>query len=196
MRRRSTPSFAAASSNEMSSSWPAPYRCRKFSQSKPRLCYRGARMGCVGLFGQFGRFACERRAARRRVRAGGFECILKASFWETRVGSRWRVRSIRGKSWRGAGVLARGGRGVRAGKRGDGGGRARRTSCPCDCRSRRPFRRRRPASRPSTPAPPRGASDGDRARTSPPRCPASRAPGARPVAQTGRERGQADSRRG
>ena len=68
--------------------------------------------------------------------------------------------------------MARGGRGVRAGKRGDGGGRARRTSCPCDCRSRRPFRRRRPASRPSTPAPPRGASDGDRARTSPPRCPA------------------------
>ena len=32
------------------------------------------------MFGQFGRFACERRAARRRVCAGGFERILKASF--------------------------------------------------------------------------------------------------------------------
>mmetsp|Transcript_4966 Transcript_4966/g.18467 ORF Transcript_4966/g.18467 Transcript_4966/m.18467 type:complete len:208 (-) Transcript_4966:175-798(-) len=37
IRRRSTPSFAAAVSREISSSCPAPYRWRKFSHRRPRL---------------------------------------------------------------------------------------------------------------------------------------------------------------
>ena len=71
-----------------------------------------------------------------------------------------------------------------------------RTSYPCDCTSRRGFRRRRPGWRPATRAHPRGAfDDDDRVRTSPPRCRASAARLARRAGRRDRARAPVETRR-
>ena len=109
---------------------------------------------------------------------------MEKFFFES-VGSALGVSRLRrGKSTRVGGRVRARVRAIAGGKRAARCVRGVRTSYPCDCTSRRGFRRRRPGWRPATRAHLRGAfGDDDRVGTSPPRC---RASAARPARRAGR----------